>query len=133
MSIISRASNNVRTLPARQVEPSPYDGFWLNIGMIIKDEDGNEKFIRLPRGVAVSDLAPRKIYENMSPEFAAQVKLENQAIAEIQAACAGMQEGESLNTDALAVQLYRRNEEVDTSKIDRDAEPLGLFTKKAAE
>lgn len=124
MSIISKASkSNAKT----EREPSEYDGMWINVGVTVKDADGNEQFIRLSRGIAVGDLKPKKIYPNMSPEFAAQVKIENQMLAEIQQAALGLSEGESLSTDALGVQVYRRNEEVDQSAASEGTEALGLF------
>lgn len=122
MSIITKAAKNSTSTTT----PSEFDGAWINVGITVKNDDGSESFIRLSRGIAVGDLKPKKVYPNMSPEFAAQVKMENQMLAEIQAAALKLGEGESLSTDALGVQLYRRNEEVAEAPA-AEVQTLGLF------
>ena len=89
-----------------------FQGLWLNIGIRqTTGEEGSEPtFVRLPRGVAVSDLKPRKIYDNMDPDFAAQANLMNQIIAEVQKRSLTLKEGEAIPIN-LEVQLYRRQEE----------------------
>lgn len=89
-----------------------FQGLWINVGvnMAAAEEGDSPIFVRLPRGVAVSDLKPRKIYDNMDPEFAGQAKLMNQLIAEIQKKALTLKEGESISIN-LEVQLYRRQEE----------------------
>lgn len=93
-------------------EVSEYDGLWINIGvsMASAEEGGMPTFVRLPRGVAVSDLQPRKIYDNMAADFAGQVNLMNQLIEEIQKKSLTLAEGESCPIN-LEVTLYRRQEE----------------------
>lgn len=104
---------NTRTTRAPLVaEVSEYEGLWINIGVLqVGAEEGDTPtFVRLPRGVAVSDLRPRKIYDNMDPDFAGQANLMNQLIIEIQKKALTLEEGESVPIN-LTVQLYRRQEE----------------------
>lgn len=110
MSVISVPSN--RNGRALINETSEFEGLWINVGvnMAAAEKDGEPIFVRLPRGVAVSDLKSRKIYDNMDPEFASQANLMNQLIAEIQKKAATLKEGESIPIN-LEVQLYRRQEE----------------------
>jgi hypothetical protein len=120
MTVVSQASKTIlrstRTAPAA-AETSEFDGFWINLGVYMGSED-DAKFVRLPRGIAVSDLKIRKVYETMDPDFAAQVVLMNQLITLIQQACvkdgvALLKEGESraMKGGALQAVLYRRQEE----------------------
>lgn len=128
MSLISVKNTGSARNNNSEREPSEFDGIWLNIGITTKDEESGEtNFVRLPRGVAVSDLAPKKIYDSMSPEFAAQVALENKMIAEIQNAARQLAEGESKATAVLDVQLYKRQEESDASEINDATPELNLF------
>jgi hypothetical protein len=117
MSIVSKASKAVAK-PAATQEASEFDGFWINAGVYMGDEE-DAKFVRLPRGIAVSDLKIRKVYETMDPEFAAQVNMMNEMILAIQEACltageAGkpLAEGQSIPIQLSCV-LYRRQEEAE--------------------
>lgn len=117
MSIVSKASKAVAK-PAAASEASEFDGFWINAGVYMGDEE-DSKFVRLPRGIAVSDLKVRKVYETMDPEFAAQVNMMNEMILAIQEACmtageAGkpLAEGQSIPIQLSCV-LYRRQEEAE--------------------
>lgn len=117
MSIVSKASKSVAK-PAAASETSEFDGFWINAGVYMGDDD-DSKFVRLPRGIAVSDLKVRKVYETMDPEFAAQVNMMNEMILAIQEACltageAGkpLAEGQSIPIQLSCV-LYRRQEEAE--------------------
>ena len=117
MSIVSKASKAV-TKPAAAFEASEFDGFWINAGVYMGDEE-DSKFVRLPRGIAVSDLKVRKVYETMDPDFAAQVNTMNEVILAIQEAClnageAGkpLAEGQSIPIQLSCV-LYRRQEEAE--------------------
>ena len=94
------------------INDDEYQGLWLNVGIMqVGAEEGDEpSFVRLPRGVAVSDLKSRKIYDNMDPDFAASANLMNQLISEIQKKALTLKEGESIPVN-LSVQLYRRQEE----------------------
>ncbi len=101
-----------------------FQGLWLNVGIMqIGDEEGDEpNFVRLPRGVALSDLKPRKIYPNMDPDFAASAHLMNQLITELQKKALTLKEGESIPVN-LSVHLYRRQEEAvqaDTPAANED-------------
>ena len=103
-------------------ERSEFEGIWVNLGVHMKGEDDKDStFVRLPRGVAVSDLNPRKVYDNMDPEFAAQVTLMNQIIDLIQQKGLELEEGESVPIN-LEVQLYRRKEEVAPTKAKSNKE-----------
>lgn len=127
MSVISTPSK--RTNNNRRDEVSEFDGIWLNIGVQMGGEGEDEPtFVRLPRGVAVSDLQVRKVYATMDPDFAAQVTLMNQIIELVQAKGLTLEEGESVPI-ALEVQLYRRQEEenVAPSKADNKALEASLF------
>lgn len=119
MSIVSQASKSIvsnkrSSAAANAVETSEYDGFWINVGVYI-GEGENQKFVRLPRGIAVSDLVARKLYESMDPEFATQVHIMNEMIAGIQEMCLKANEGKPMTegqsmTINLSAQLYRRQE-----------------------
>lgn len=93
-------------------ENDEFEGLWINVGVLQAGagEDDEPTFVRLPRGVAVSDLRPRKIFDNMDPTFAGQANLMNQLIVEIQKKASTLEEGESVPIN-LEVQLYRRQEE----------------------
>tara|TARA_R110000822_G_scaffold177268_1_gene317254 strand:- start:376 stop:759 length:384 start_codon:yes stop_codon:yes gene_type:complete len=109
MSVINSASTtSTKTAAART--PSEYDGFWLNLGIDMGTEEAST-FVRLPRGIAVSDLKTRPVYENMDPVFAAQVIMMNKMISAIQNKCKGLSEGDSLPVNMNAV-LYRKQEAV---------------------
>lgn len=120
MSIVSKASKAVAKPAAAASEASEFDGFWINAGVFMTEEgqpESDNKFVRLPRGIAVSDLKVRKVYDTMDPDFAAQVSMMNEMILAIQEACltAGengkpLAEGQSIPIQ-LSCMLYRRQEE----------------------
>ena len=126
MSIVSNASkaiNAKRQAANTTTETSEFDGYWINVGVFM-GEGEDAKFVRLPRGIAVSDLKQRKVYESMDPEFAAQVELMNEMILAIQEACLTTNNGKPLNEGQaipinVSAMLYRRQEE---AEIVRDAE-----------
>ena len=127
MSIITTVSKN--TTARRQVagstavqETNEFDGFWLNLGVQMGSEEAST-FVRLPRGVAVSDLKPRKVYESMDPEYAAQTALMNRLITLIQSKCTGMSEGDSIPIN-LEVVLYRRQEESEVASAPEETNDL---------
>lgn len=126
MSIVSQASKSIaaRKTAAATTEASEFDGFWINVGVFVGEGD-DAKFVRLPRGIAVSDLKARKVYETMDPEFAAQVEVMNEMILAIQEACLTggdkgkpLAEGQSIPINVSAM-LYRRQEE---AEVVRDKE-----------
>lgn len=98
-------------------EADEFEGLWINVGVLQAgaEEGDAPTFVRLPRGVAVSDLKPRKVYDNMDPTFAGQANLMNQLIKEIQKKALTLAEGESIPIN-LEVQLYRRQEESSKSE-----------------
>lgn len=114
-------------------EVSEFDGGWLNIG-INASIDGENRFIRLPLGVALTDLSKRKrkIYKTTienNPERAAELQLENDMIDQLCTYFQGMEEGESVEIDSFAVQLYRKNEELDADDMKVDGPTFDLFAK----
>jgi hypothetical protein len=113
MSVIAVQSSNRGRNPILP-DTDEYTGLWLNIGVYQSDPDAEEgtkpAFVRLPRGVAVSDLKTRRIYDNMDAEFAASANLMNQLIEEIRKKGLTLGEGESVPVN-LTVYLYRRQEE----------------------
>ena len=117
MSVITNISKNTRRNTTER-EPSEFDGLWINVGVSMKDPDGDKDaeptFVRLPRGIAVSDLKHRKVYDNMDPEFAAQVNLMNSMITAIEGKCASLAEGESIPIN-MELRLYRRQEETEVA------------------
>ncbi len=109
-------------------ETDEYQGLWINIGVRMAAPEGSDAepaFVRLPRGVALSDLKVRKLYANMDPEFAASAGLMNQLITELQKRALTLNEGESIPVN-LSVQLYRRQEEAVAA--DTPAENADLAT-----
>ena len=125
MSIVSQASKaiNAKRQAATTTETSEFDGYWINVGVFM-GEGEDAKFVRLPRGIAISDLKQRKVYESMDPEFAAQVELMNEMILAIQEACLTTNDGKPLNEGQaipinVSAMLYRRQEE---AEVVRDAE-----------
>jgi hypothetical protein len=104
------AAKNNRYGTEKDQSPSEFEGLWLNVGVITPDEEGNDKFLRLPRGVAISDLKTRKIYESMDAGFAAETRLINTVIEEIQNKACELEEGESIPIN-LSLVLYRKQEE----------------------
>lgn len=123
MAVIPVNSTNRR--PIINDGDDEFQGLWLNLGVFqsSNDEGVEPKFVRLPRGVAVSDLNPRKIYDNMDPDFAASANLMNQLIAEIQKKARTLTEGEAVPIN-LEVQLYRRQEEAAATNSPADNEDL---------
>jgi hypothetical protein len=123
MSIVSKASKAV-SKPAATQEASEFDGFWINVGAYM-GEGEDAKHVRLPRGIAVSDLKMRKVYETMDPDFAAQVEMMSEMILAIQEACLTggnngkpLAEGQAIPVE-LSAMLYRRQEE---AEVVRDKE-----------
>lgn len=125
MSVVTTVSKNTarRGTVAAVAETNEFDGFWLNLGVQMGTEGEDTAFVRLPRGVAVSDLKPRKIYESMDPDFAAQASLMNRLITIIQSKCAGMAEGDSIPIN-LEVVLYRRQEESEVAPAKEETADL---------
>ncbi len=125
MSIVTTVSKATarRAAPAAVAETNEFDGFWLNLGVQMGTEGEETAFVRLPRGVAVSDLKPRKVYESMDPDYAAQTSLVNRLISIIQSKCAGMVEGQSIPIN-LEVVLYRRQEESEVAPAKEETADL---------
>lgn len=119
------ASKTTTNRKSTQVDEDEYTGVWINFGVIVKDEEGNEQFTRFPRGVAVSDLDLHSIYAHSAernPEWTQQALLINALIEKIREASNTLKEGESMPLN-FSVQLYRRQEQipsVEAPKIDMD-------------
>lgn len=99
-----------------------FAGLWINVGVETEGEDGN-KFNRLPRGIAVSDLKDHKVYASTNPEWAGEATLVNQVMAHIRNKGLTLEEGEAVTLN-LSVQLYRRQETVEAAPtvVDSDLE-----------
>lgn len=104
-----RRTNNAA--PAAR-EESEFDGLWINVGVHSANEDGTENFVRLPRGIAVSDLTDHKIYQNTNADWAAEASLANTIMNLIREEGLKLEEGEAMPIN-LSVQLYRRQEAVE--------------------
>lgn len=133
MAVITQMnkSRNNRTNSTTDREPSEFDGFWINAGVNMEGDEGEDStFVRLPRGIAVSDLQPRRIYDSMSPDFAAEASMMNQIITLIQEQCKSLEEGESIKLN-MELQLYRKQEETEQHADTESNEKLNniLFGK----
>lgn len=126
MSVVSTVSKTVKARASASTsvatETNEFDGFWLNAGVSMGTEEAST-FVRLPRGIAVSDLKTRKVYETMDPEYAAQCNMMNRLITLIQSKCAGMAEGQSIPIN-LEVVLYRRQEESEVAAAPAETNDL---------
>lgn len=124
MALKLAASNSRSTVTKRvQADDDAYAGIWINVGVVTeeKGEDGEvtEKFNRLPRGIAVSDLVDHRLYANSherNPEWAEEATLVNQIMDMVREAGLELEEGESKPIN-LSVQLYRRQEQVASAPI----------------
>lgn len=112
--ITSIASKSRRAAPATQ-EANEYDGIWINPGIFVGTEE-DKKFVRFNRGIALSDLKPRKLYESMDPDFAAEQQLLNERLERIQARALKLEEGEMVVIN-LPLVLYRRQEEATVAPV----------------
>jgi hypothetical protein len=118
-------NSNRRSGNSRNDQPSEFEGIWLNIGVMTGDENDpeNQRFLRLPRGVAIEDLQTRRVYDTMDPDFAEDVHTTNNLIKTLQELGLELEEGESMNLN-LSVQIYRRQEaqeDAGPTKEDRKA------------
>lgn len=123
-----------QTTRATQADEDEYAGLWINVGIAtaVEGEEGEEeavKFNRLPRGIAVSDLVPHRIYANSAqrnPEWTEEAVLVNALIEKIREAGSKLGEGESMPLN-FSVQLYRRQEQVESvtaPEVDVDLDSL---------
>lgn len=121
----ARKTNNTAR---RDETPSEFDGLWINAGVRMGDSDEDSTFVRLPRGIAISDLKTKKVYDTMDADYAAQVNTMNALIEMIQEAASNLGEGESMPIN-LEVQLYRKMEEAApvADKTTNDALKAALF------
>ena len=112
---------SAQTTSRVQQDEDEYAGLWINVGITTEVEgEGEEsvKFNRLPRGIAVSDLVPHRIYANSherNPEWAEEAMLVNALIEKIREAGSKLEMGESIPLN-FSVQLYRRQEQVESVK-----------------
>lgn len=102
-----------------------FEGFWVNVGPI--SADGS--FARLNRGIAVSDLQIRQIYETTDPQRKAELKITNAVVKAIQskANAKKLAEGEYIVLKNLQVVLYRRMEGSEgetTAALDAEVEAM---------
>lgn len=102
-----------------------FDGFWLNVGTMRPDGT----FARLNRGIAVSDLQIRQIYETTDPQRKDELTITNAIVKAIQAKANGKKlgEGEFIVLKNLSIVLYRRMEGTEgesTAALDADVEAM---------
>lgn len=130
--LATKRTNQTTRQTAAKADEDEYAGLWINVGLITEVEGEGEssmKFNRLPRGVAVSDLVPHRIYANSherNPDWAEEAILVNALIEKIREHGSKLAEGESMPLQ-LSVQLYRRQEQVapvDAPKVDVDLDSL---------
>jgi hypothetical protein len=124
-----------QTSSATKPDEDEFAGLWINVGIATAvegsedDENAEVKFNRLPRGIAVSDLTPHRIYANThkrNPEWAEEAVLVNAVIEKIREAGKTLKEGEAMPLN-FSVQLYRRQEEVESvqaPEVDIDLDSL---------
>jgi hypothetical protein len=120
MSIISRTStaraNPNAPTARRERQPSEFDGFYLNAGPCVEADEGEDpRFLRLNRGIALSDLVMGKIYPNMSEEFASDTAILNDVIESLQERAREMEDGESVVVN-LELRLYKTQKEAEVTK-----------------
>lgn len=117
----NRAKSTV-TKRAAAADEDQFAGIWINVGVVTEETvDGEvvEKFNRLPRGIAVSDLVDHRLYANSAernPEWAEEATLVNQIMDIVREQGLTLAEGESKPVN-LSVQLYRRQEQVAAAPI----------------
>lgn len=116
MTVITNISKNARKATETTDE---FEGLWLNPGIFVGD-DKDAKFVRLNRGVAISDLKTRKLYESMDPDFAAEQQLLNERVEAIRERALELKEGEYVVINMPMV-LYRRQEEADVAPTPKAA------------
>jgi len=110
------------TKRAAAADEDQFAGIWINVGVVTEElVDGKvvEKFNRLPRGIAVSDLVDHRLYANSAernPEWAEEATLVNQIMDIVREQGLTLAEGESQPMN-LSVQLYRRQEQVAAAPI----------------
>lgn len=116
MAFKPAAKKTLTSNKATKVDEDEFTGLWINVGVITQPEGSEEqKFNRLPRGIAVSDLVPHRIYANSherNPDWHEEAVIVNALIDKIREHASTLEEGESKVVD-LSVQLYRRQEQVE--------------------
>lgn len=132
MSVIRMTNSNARRTGRSTTAGQPtireadeFEGFWVNVGPV--GSDGN--FARLNRGIAVSDLQIRQIYETTDPARKAELALTNAVVRAIKskANAKKLAEGEYIVLNNLKVVLYRRMEGSEgetTAALDAEVESL---------
>lgn len=120
---IATNRKNTVSKKATAADEDAYAGIWINVGVVTEETDGEgnvvEKFNRLPRGIAVSDLEDHRLYANSherNPDWAEEATLVNQIMDMVREAGLELGEGEAKPIN-LSVQLYRRQEQVAAAPI----------------
>lgn len=133
MAFQMNTARKTATATRQEREPSEFDGIWINVGLTIdveNEETGEieQKFVRLPRGIAVSDLVDHRIFGNSNPEWAEEAALINSAMEALREAGTDLGEGEAVPVK-MAVQLYRKQETVEAApkSVDAKAMKANLF------
>lgn len=132
MSVI-RETNTNKTTRNTGKAPAPFKDCWINVGFVssVEGEDGEstDRFVRLPLGIPVAALKPRRLFANMTPEYRAESEYLNQIIAAIQGKFDDLAPGESADIN-MSVQVYRAQEEeapAESEAPDENAVSKALF------
>ena len=115
MTVITSIASKARRAATTTQEADEFEGVWINPGIFVGTEE-DKKHVRFNRGIALSDLKPRKLYESMDPDFAAEQQLLNERLERIQAKARTLEEGEMVVIN-LPLVLYRRQEEASVAPV----------------
>jgi hypothetical protein len=116
MTVVTSLSRRAAAAPTTRVIDE-YEGIWINPGIFVGTEE-DKKHVRFNRGIALSDLKPRKLYESMDPDFAAEQQLLNERLERIQARALKLEEGEFIVIN-LPLVLYRKQEEASVAPVKK--------------
>ena len=114
------ASNKTSRRSAATRDEDEYAGLWINVGVEnteVDEETGEEttKFLRLPRGIAISDLTDHRVFASThenNPDWAQEATTVNSIMDVIREAASELEDGESRSVN-MSVQIYKRQEQVE--------------------
>lgn len=96
-----------------QAQKPPSD-FWLNIGVYVTNDAGEEVFIGLPRGIALDDMQPEKV-RGSNQNMVELTQGKNALLEALKMEAATLAPGQRVDVSKLSVQLYRRAEPAQTA------------------